>query len=299
MRDCVAACREYWARGKALLESDVAAAAAGLLEGGATEVVVLDNHGSGNPVNIGAESLPAGARLETWNVFDLGEHGVDAMLQVGYHARGGVDGFLSHTYVPGLRLRVGDELISESHGRIWAARVPLLGIVGNDLHERTLGSLAGTPYLVVQESSGRSGARRTHSNADESAAAIGAFAAEAVRAVDAAPRFEPPAGTTFGASLPNGAEVAEAMEAGGWTRLGEVEYEVALETWADARGPLATAMGAAINPFLPWWEEITSPEARDAADEATTGELERLLVAWSHESQPEWHTAPAAAVARS
>jgi len=299
MRDCVAACREYWARGKALLESDVAAAAAGLLEGGATEVVVLDNHGSGNPVNVGAESLPAGARLETWNVFDLGEHGVDAMLQVGYHARGGVDGFLSHTYVPGLRLRVGDELISESHGRIWATQVPLLGIVGNDLHERTLGSLAGTPYLVVQESSGRSGARRTHSNADESAAAISAFAAEAVRAVDTAPRSEPPVGTTFGASLPNGAEVAEAMEAGGWTRLGEVEYEVALESWTDARGPLATAMGAAIGPFLPWWEEITSPEARDAADEATTGELERLLVAWSHESQPEWHTAPAAAVARS
>ena len=297
MRECVAACSEYWTSGKAAMEADVAAAAAGLLDGGATEVVVLDNHGSGNPINVGADSLPAGARLESWHVFDLGEHGVEAMLQVGYHARGGVEGFLSHTYVPGLRLRVGDELISESHGRIWAAEVPLLGIVGNDLHERTLGSLAETPYLVVQESSGRGAARRLHADAAESAAAIRAFAAEAMRAVDSAPRFAPPADTTFQASLPNGAEVVEAMEAGGWRRVGEVEYELPLETWPDARGPLAAAMGAGVGPFLPWWDELTSPEARDAADQARTGELERLLVAWSHEAQPEWHSASAPALA--
>ena len=297
MRECVSACAEYWERGKAFMEADAAAAAAGLLEGGATEVVVLDNHGSGNPINVGAASLPRGARLETWHVFDLGEHGVDAMLQIGYHARGGVEGFLSHTYVPGLRLRVGDELISESHGRIWAAQVPLLGIVGNDLHERTLGSLAGTPYLVVQESSGRGSAKRVHADAEESAQAIRAFAAESIRAADSAPRFDPPANTTFAASLPNGAETVEAMEAGGWTRVGDVEYEVALETWADARGPLASAMGAGVGPFLPWWDTITSPEARVAADPARAGELERLVVAWAQESQPEWHTAAAPALA--
>ena len=106
---------EYWATGRPRLEADVAAACEGLLAGGADELVVLDNHG-GNRVNVGPRSLPAGARLETWHAFDLGAHGVDAMFQVGYHARGGVDGFLSHTYVPGLRLRLDDELISESHG---------------------------------------------------------------------------------------------------------------------------------------------------------------------------------------
>jgi len=297
MRDCLASCREYWARGKRLLEADVAAAAEGLLAGGAREVVVLDNHGSGNPENVGADALPAGALLETWNVFDLREHGVEAMFQVGYHARGGVDGFLSHTYVPGLRLRVGDELVSESHGRIWAADVPLLGIVGNDEHERTLGSLAGTPYLVVQESSGRGAARPVHADAEESAAAIRDFAAIAIRAAASAPRFEPPTDVSFAASLPNGDEVVEAMEAGGWTRIGDVEFAVELTHWSAARGPLAAAMGAGFAPFGPWWRELTSPEARDAADQETTGELERLLVAWAHESQPEWHSAPAAALA--
>ena len=129
---------EYWQTGKPRLEADVAAACEGLLAGGASELVVIDNHG-GNTINVSAESLPLGARLETWNVFDLPAHGADAMFQVGYHARGGVDGFLSHTYLPGLRLRLGDELISESHGRAWAAEVPLLGITGNDRHHETLG----------------------------------------------------------------------------------------------------------------------------------------------------------------
>jgi D-aminopeptidase len=76
--------RTYWFEGRAQMEADVAAAARGLLTGGADEVVVLDNHASGNPVNVRPESLPTGARLETWNLFDLGEQGVDALLQVGY-----------------------------------------------------------------------------------------------------------------------------------------------------------------------------------------------------------------------
>ena len=93
---------EYWETGKPGLEADVAASCEGLLAGGASELVILDNHG-GNTVNVSPESLPPGARLEPWHEYDLHEHGVDAMFQVGYHARGGVDGFLSHTYMPGLR----------------------------------------------------------------------------------------------------------------------------------------------------------------------------------------------------
>ena len=146
---------EYWETGKPRLEADVFAACQGLLAGGASELVVLDNHG-GNTVNVSAEALPAGARLEGWRDFDLRDHEVDAMFQVGYHPRGGVEGFLSHTYLPGLRLRVDGELISESHGRAWASGVPLVGITGNDLHQQTIGSLSDTPYLVVQKSLGRS-----------------------------------------------------------------------------------------------------------------------------------------------
>ena len=103
------------------------------------------------------------------------------MFQVGYHARGGVDGFLSHTFVPGLRLRVGDELISESHVMVWAAEVPLLGIVGNDLHQETLGSLEGTPYLVVQESVGRDAMRPVFTVPEDGLDAIRSFAHACMR----------------------------------------------------------------------------------------------------------------------
>jgi len=151
--------RAYWREGRAQMEAEVAAAARGLLTGGADEVVVLDNHASGNPINIRAESLPARARLETWDVFELRDRGVDALLQVGYHSRAGLDAFVAHTYVPELVLYVDGEPISESHGRAWAAGVPLLGICGNDVHGRTLGSLGDVPYLVAQRTSSTVDAR--------------------------------------------------------------------------------------------------------------------------------------------
>src|SRR3954447_21014642 len=149
----------YWREGRAQMEAEVAAAARGLLAGGADEVVVIDNHASGNPLNVRAESLPAGAWLEAWNVFELRERGVDALLQVGYHSRAELDAFFPHSYSPELVLHVDGEPIGESHGRAWAADVPLLGICGNDVHARTLGSLDGVPYLVTQYTSSTVDAR--------------------------------------------------------------------------------------------------------------------------------------------
>lgn len=96
---------EYWETGRPRLEADVRAVCEGLLAGGASELVVLDNHG-GNTVNVSSGALPSEARLETWRDFDLRSHAVAATFQVAYHARGGVEGFLSHTYVPGLRFKL-------------------------------------------------------------------------------------------------------------------------------------------------------------------------------------------------
>jgi D-aminopeptidase len=283
-REIVAACPEYWLTGKPRYEEEVAAACEGLLTGGATEVVVLDNHASGNPANIAADALPSGARLETWNLWDVPRHGVDAMLQVGYHARGGVDGFLSHSYAFDLRLRCGDELISESHGRAWAARTRLIGIIGNDAHEQTLGSLSGTPFLVVQRSKGRAAAEPV-AELD----AIHEFARTcAENAADVQP-VDVPSETRLAASLPNGAEVEAAMRQGGWTRTGEVEYEVPLRTWDDAREPVGTAMLASFSDVLPVWSnDLTSPELADAYDPAKREQLVAAIDAWAETSGPEW-----------
>ncbi len=289
---------EYWHTGKPRLEADVAAACEGLLAGGASEIVVVDNHG-GNTINVSAESLPRGARLETWKDFDYKEQGAEAMFQVGYHARGGVDGFLSHTYIPGLRLRVGDELISESHGRTWAGEVPVLGITGNDRHRDTLGSLAGIPFLVVQESVGRSAMRPTFQDPQEGLDAIRAFAAECVRNAASSASVSAPEEVTFEASMPNGSEVADQMLAAGWARAGEVEFSVELTRWRDAREPLAAAMNAALAPFMPYWLGGFANAADAAgADQARVEQLGAMFDAWAEESQPEWYREPAPAVPR-
>ncbi len=281
---------EYWQTGKPRLEADVAAACEGLLAGGASELVILDNHG-GNTVNVSPESLPPRARLESWNVYELREHGVDAMFQVGYHARGGVDGFLSHTYLPGLRLRVGGELISESHGRAWAAEVPLLGIVGNDSHQQTLGSLGHAPYLVVQESLGRAAMRPVFDDVQDGLDAIRSFAEGCARESASTPSITGPADATFEASMPNGREVADEMTTAGWERVGDVEFAAELESWRDSRALLATAMNAALAPFVPYWlSGFANAAEADMADRERVENLVTIFDAWAAESHPEWYT---------
>jgi len=259
-REVLACCAEYWDSGRAAYTADVAAAARGLLDAGATEVIVLDNHASGNPHNLLLDQLPQGAREESWNVFDLPAHGIDAMLQVGYHPRTGVAGFVPHSYTPRLRLRVGGEEISESHGRAWAAQVPLLGITGNAAHARTLGSLEGVPFLVVQEGEDPHAASPV---LNEPADAIRSFASEALRGITDAPRFEPPARVTFEATLG-----------------GKQLFAIELNEWADAREPLASAMGSAMQPFMGHLRalDLTSREAFGRQDAGACEELASLFL---------------------
>ena len=249
----------YWREGRAQMEAEVAAAARGLLSGGADEVVVLDNHASGNPVNVRPESLPPGARLETWNLFDLRERGIGALLQVGYHSRAGLDAFFPHTYAPELVLHVDEEPISESHGRAWAAGVPLLGICGNDVHGRTLGSLDGVPYLVTQQTSSTVDARPA-ATLDE----IERFAEEVARAGGVPVR--PPQRARLAAFV-----------------RGEPLYALDLAQWQNARQPIADAMAAAVAPWLPYLTtfDLTSEEAMTAVqDEPLVREGRDVIEAW-------------------
>jgi D-aminopeptidase len=249
----------YWREGRAQYEAEVAAAARGLLAGGADEVVVFDNHASGNPVNVRPESLPAGARLETWNMFDLRERGVDALLQVGYHSRAELDAFFPHSYCPELVLHVDGELIGESHGRAWAADVPLLGICGNDVHARTLGSLDGVPYLVTQYTSSTVDARPAAS-LDE----IEQFAEDAARAGGVP--ISPPERARFEAFV-----------------RGEPLLALDIPRWQDARQPLADAMAAAVTPWLPYFTtfDLTSEAAMAAVqDEPLVREGCAAFEAW-------------------
>ena len=209
VRELLACCPEYWDTGRARLTDDVLAAVSGLLEGGASEVIILDNHASGHPANLIADHLPSGSEIVTENVFDLPRAGIDGMLQVGYHPRRSVAGFAPHTYIPGLRLWVDDEEISESHGRVWAAQTALLGITGHTNHGDSLGSLLEVPFLAVQHGIDPHHPNPVFAEPVESAEAILSFARETMRHIADAPRPTAPRNAIFAATLehPDDAQV--------------------------------------------------------------------------------------------
>ncbi|HET6849947.1 MAG TPA: M55 family metallopeptidase [Gaiellales bacterium] len=289
----VFACRsEYWETGQPRMEADTVAAARGLVDGGADEVIVLDNHGGGNPINVPAGALPDGARLESWNVFDLPAHGVDGMFQLGYHSRGGGSGFISHTYVPGLRLQLDGELVSESHGRAWASQAPLLGIVGNDSHHETLGSLRDTPYLVVQRTIRNDEAQPVF-DPEEGYEAIRAFACRCVENCDQLQPLRIPRGFLLEASLANGDQQEAAMQQAGWQRSGDVEYQATLAQWSEARPLIPAAMNAALAPLLPHFVGATSAEQAASLDPSAVERLSRIADYWCGHQHPDWYTQPA------
>jgi D-aminopeptidase len=251
VRELLACCPEYWDTGRVRLTDDVLAAASGLLDGGASEVIVLDNHASGHPTNVVADQLPSGCRIGTDNVFDLPQAGIHGMLQVGYHPRRSAAGFAPHTYIPGLRLWMDEEEISESHGRVWAAQAPLLGITGHANHGNNLGSLGAVPFLAVQHGTDPHHPEPVFTDPRESVEAIWSFAREAMRHSSDALRPTAPRDATFAATLehPDDAQV-ETMLAGGWVRHSDETFAVTLPDWAQARGLLGVAMQAAMAPFV-------------------------------------------------
>jgi D-amino peptidase len=88
------------------LTADVNAAIAGLRASGATEIIVVDGHGSGNnesPDVLEAELLAPAKMISRDRSFDIYmdsyDQSVDAIVAIGMHAgAGNTAGFLSHTY---------------------------------------------------------------------------------------------------------------------------------------------------------------------------------------------------------
>lgn len=285
----------YWRRGRQKLTSDVAAAARGLLAGGASRVLVLNHHGAGENEwpNLIAEDLPTGAEVAAdLGTLELRDH-VDAMLQVGCHARGGSPSFSSHTILPGLRLRLDGELLSESHWWALNAAVPVLGIVGSTALGRSLGSLSDVPFLAVQ--GGESRARPQPLFADEaaSAAAIETFARSSVDGASAQRPFSP-RDFVLEASIQNGDDAAPALLAAGWTRTSGTEFSLERAAWHD--DPRGQAIDAAIE--AAWAPYASLFEALDPRTEASARAYPRssfaaddaVLRAWHADRTPEWYT---------
>ena len=132
---------EQWQRCRQMFTSDVNAAVAGFLDGGATEVLINEAHATMR--NLLLESLDRRAVMLTGRHKELSmvegiQHGdVDGVAFLGYHAAAGADGVLAHTYLPNsiTSVTVNGEQASEGllNARVAAQHgVPVILVTGDD-----------------------------------------------------------------------------------------------------------------------------------------------------------------------
>lgn len=130
-----------YARGRRLMTEDVNAAIRGAIEGGATEIVVADSHGSMR--NIISEELHPSARLVSHTFRPYGmmqglDETFDAVLFVGYHAKAGSPrGVFAHTGSGVLAdVRINGRSVGEGGMNTMVASwfgVPVVLVTGDDV----------------------------------------------------------------------------------------------------------------------------------------------------------------------
>ena len=150
--------------GQELLAADINAVVEGLYRGGATEVHVVDGHGSGNPEpDVRRDLLDPRAtqvlRDEDFDTyFDLVEMGAyDGVAVVGMHAKTGSGGFASHTFTLGIGIAVNGqeitetELVALSWGR---AGIPVIFGSGDDRLSADLATMPWIEFVTVKTAVG-------------------------------------------------------------------------------------------------------------------------------------------------
>lgn len=184
-----------YAIGRRSLTDDLNAAIAGLTAGGATEIVVVDGHGSGNvdgPDVIESDVRPP-ARVHYRNTpfdiyMDSYDHSFDAIVAIAMHAgAGNRSGFLAHTYASvNIEYRVNGVPFNESMILAMGAarlQIPLIMVSGDDQLEREIRrNMPWAKYAVVKTARGigraepqprAEASRRIESAAREAIAGLG------------------------------------------------------------------------------------------------------------------------------
>jgi D-amino peptidase len=164
-RDCSFGSPTYAASRESLTQ-EVNAAIRGLRKAGATDIVITDGHGSGNPEpDYDLSQLPRGARFEIRDnpydaYIDVFDEDTDAVVAIGMHAGAGSDGVISHTYYGHTRWVLNGDPMNESMlVAASAARfdAPLILVAGDDVLRRQLLSFNPTiRYALTKTAISRS-----------------------------------------------------------------------------------------------------------------------------------------------
>lgn len=197
-RDCSFGSPTY-ATSRQSLTDEVNAAIRGLLRAGASEVILTDGHGSGNPEpDYDLSQLPEGARFEIRDdpydaYIDVFNSSTDAVVAIGMHAGAGSDGVISHTYYGHTRWVMNGQPFNES--MIVAASAarfgaPVILVTGDDvLRQQVADFNPATRYVVTKRAVTRSRAEARPK--DEVLAEIERQAEEGLRALSSIPAWSP------------------------------------------------------------------------------------------------------------
>ena len=158
-----------YAQGRQSLTADVNAAISGVKAAGATEVVIVDGHGSGNATgpDVVEEQLLAPAKVQyrdaPFDIYmDSYDQSFDAIVAVGMHAgAGNRQGFLSHTFTfEDVEYKVNGVPFNESMILAMGAarlRVPVIAVSGDDQLEKEIRrTMPWVQYATVKHAVDRS-----------------------------------------------------------------------------------------------------------------------------------------------
>jgi D-amino peptidase len=157
---------EKYPDGQKLLAADINAVVDGLFAGGATQVDVVDAHGSGNPdPDLRRDLLDSRAnqvfRDKAFDPYvDLTAPNVyDAVVAVAMHAKTGSHGFASHTITLGMDVLLNGKSITESEivGYSWGrVGVPIIFVSGDDRLRDDLVVMPWIEFVVTKKATSAS-----------------------------------------------------------------------------------------------------------------------------------------------
>ena len=157
---------ERYPEGQKMLAADLNAVIDGLFAGGATQVDVVDAHGSGNPdPDVRRDLLdPRAKQVIRDKPFDpyvdiTAPNTYDAIVAVAMHAKTGSHGFASHTITLGMDMLINDtpitesEIVAYSWGRVG---VPLVFVSGDDRLQNDLRVMPWLEFVVTKKATSAS-----------------------------------------------------------------------------------------------------------------------------------------------
>ncbi len=156
--DCFPYTANYWESSVNLMAADVNAIAAGLWDGSDNiDIRVIDAHFTGQNL----EHAKLNDKIQLINYFDLTN--CDAVVLCGHHSKAAtVNGFLSHTLYPHLRVRINGEDVGELRLYQWLAglnNIPVIMLTGDNMAIREASDfMPEVQSLSVKMSQGRASA---------------------------------------------------------------------------------------------------------------------------------------------